>query len=118
MLTPQEKGIISKEFDAAGLDGNGRFEVARDSLRIISDILAEHGLLADFFPVQHTDMHGVHEGEGKANFTLMRSLDDFHREDEAISIDNSMLVFSWHYTNFGTNHPDQPGQAEVLVYLS
>lgn len=101
----QTKRRVLIAFKKRGLDGNGRFDKAAHGYAVALDVLSDFGIELDEVVNSHHFLRP--EGRLAVNIAFTNPEDSF----SPISIQNSMLVLSWHRF-------DETGKYEVLAYLS
>lgn len=110
-MSRKAKSSISDDFQAAGLDGNGRFETPMHGLATAMGILAEYNIELEYTP---SNLPPSPEGQTVNKTYRLNYLfvSDFEGEDERVQIKDSMLVMSYYQFS------DTTGLYEVLCYLS
>lgn len=103
-LDSNVKRSVSRDFQRAGLDGNGSFQEVGDGIRAAFDVLEKYGIDPDTVLNSHLFM-GDH-GRRTLEIAFHNPVDPF----SPVPIKNSVLVFSWYCR--------ESGNFEILCYLS
>ena len=103
-MDPKTRNRIAAAFNAAGLDGNGKFRKPEQGYVAAVETLSDFDIELD--DIAHSFLFQQPSGKMNLNLAWTNQQDSF----SPIPIPNSVLVLSWHQR--------ESGNYEVLAYLS